>query len=58
VAMDRAVPHNYVINIDFDGNDAWVATAKGLGWAIGEGYYKGLRRQDGSPASAGSPVRP
>jgi hypothetical protein len=56
--MDRAVPHNYVINMDFDGNDAWVATAKGLGWAIGEGYYKGVRRPGGSPASAGSPVRP
>ncbi len=58
VDMDRAVPHNYVINIDFDGNDAWVATAKGLGWAIGEGYYKGVRRPGGSPAAAGSPARP
>ncbi len=58
VDMDRAVPHNYVINIDFDGNDAWVATAKGLGWAIGEGYYKGVRRPGGSPPSAGSPARP
>jgi hypothetical protein len=58
VDMDRAVPHNYVINIDFDGNDAWVATAKGLGWAIGEGYYKGVRRPGGSPASIGSPARP
>jgi len=58
VDMDRAVPHNYVINIDFDGDDAWVATAKGLGWAIGEGYYKGVRRPDGSPVSAGNPARP
>ncbi len=58
VDMDRAVPHNYVINIDFDGNDAWVATAKGLGWAIGEGYYKGVRRPAGSPASAAGPVKP
>jgi ligand-binding sensor domain-containing protein len=58
VDMDRAVPHNYVINIDFDGNDAWVATAKGLGWAIGDGYFKGVRRPDGSHATAAGPVKP
>ncbi len=57
IDMDRAVPHNYVINIDFDGNDAWVATAKGLGWAIGDGYYKGVRRPGSSPSS-GSPAKP
>ena len=48
IDMDRAVPHNFIINIDFDGNDVWVATAKGLGWAIGDGYYKGVKR----PAAA------
>jgi ligand-binding sensor domain-containing protein len=42
--VDRTVPHNYVINLDFDGNDVWVATAKGVGWGIGEGYYKGVKR--------------
>jgi len=43
VAMDRNVPHNYVLWVDIDGNDAWVGTSKGLGWAIGNGYYAGLR---------------
>jgi ligand-binding sensor domain-containing protein len=37
------VPHNFEINMDIDGNDVWVATAKGLAWGIGEGYYAGLR---------------
>jgi len=37
------VPHNFEINMDIDGSDVWVATAKGLGWGIGEGYYAGLR---------------
>jgi ligand-binding sensor domain-containing protein len=46
IDSDRGVPHNYIINLDFDGNDAWVATAKGLGHAIGEGYYPGLRRAE------------
>lgn len=56
VDMDRAVPHNYIINIDFDGNDAWVATGKGLGWAIGEGYYKGVRRP--GAGNSGNPAKP
>jgi len=37
------VPHNFEINMDIDGSDVWVATAKGLAWGIGEGYYAGLR---------------
>jgi len=37
------VPHDFIINVDIDGDDAWVATSKGLGHAIGEGYYKGLK---------------
>jgi len=37
------IPHNFVICADFDGNDAWVGTSKGVGHAIGEGYYPGLR---------------
>jgi len=45
------VPHNFIINLDFDGNDVWVATGKGLGRAIGEGYYPGVRRPgEGRPA--------
>lgn len=43
IDMETGVPHNFIINLDFDGNDVWVATGKGLGWAIGEGYYPGLR---------------
>jgi hypothetical protein len=43
VDMEKAVPHNFIINIDTDGNDVWVATGKGLGWAIGEGYYAGVK---------------
>lgn len=43
IDMERGVPHNYVVAVDFDGNDLWVGTSKGLGWAIGEGYYSGVR---------------
>ena len=43
VDMPEAVPQNFAIYIDHDGNDTWVATGKGLGWAIGEGYYPGLK---------------
>jgi ligand-binding sensor domain-containing protein len=43
VDMEKAVPHNFVISLDTDGNDIWVGTGKGLGWGIGEGYYAGVR---------------
>jgi len=43
VATEMSLPHNYVLGADFDGNDAWIATSKGLGHAIGDGYYPGLR---------------
>jgi branched-chain amino acid transport system substrate-binding protein len=44
VDMEKAVPHNFIIAVDVDGNDTWVGTGKGLGWAIGEGYYAGVKK--------------
>lgn len=38
------LPNNYVLAIDVDGDDVFVATAKGLAWGMGEGYFPGLRR--------------
>jgi hypothetical protein len=45
VDMPVGIPHSFIINADIDGNDVWIATAKGLGWGIGEGYYRGLRER-------------
>jgi ligand-binding sensor domain-containing protein len=45
VELPVAIPHNFIINYDIDGSDVWVATAKGLGWGIGEGYYPGLKQR-------------
>jgi ligand-binding sensor domain-containing protein len=45
VEMPESIPHNFIINADIDGNDVWLATAKGLGWGIGEGYYPGLQER-------------
>jgi len=45
VEMPRSLPHNYALWVDFDGSDAWVGTSKGLAWAIGTGYYGGLRNR-------------
>ena len=44
------VPHNYVLWVDIDGDDVWVGTSKGLGHAIGKGYYAGLR--SGKPVTS------
>jgi ligand-binding sensor domain-containing protein len=38
-----SVPHNYVLCVEFDGNDVWVGTSKGLARAVGAGYYRGLK---------------
>jgi hypothetical protein len=43
VDMEKAVPQNFIICVDHDGRDTWVGTGKGLGWAIGEGYYPGVQ---------------
>jgi len=34
VAVTTAPAHNYVLGIDFQGDDIWVATAKGLSHGI------------------------
>ena len=34
VAVSTAPAHNYVLGIDFQGSDIWVATAKGLSHGI------------------------
>ena len=39
------VPHNYIINMDLDGPDVWIATAKGVAWGSGDGYYPGLKER-------------
>ena len=43
VDMPRSIPHNYTLWVEFDGDDVWVGTSKGVGWAIGSEYYKGLQ---------------
>jgi hypothetical protein len=45
IEMPVGIPHSFIIGVDFDGNDVWVATAKGLGWGQGEGYYPGLKER-------------
>jgi len=45
VRMPRCIPHNYALWVDFDGDDVWVGTSKGVGWAIGSGYYEGLNER-------------
>ena len=37
------VPQIFIICVDFDGDDVWVGTSKGVGHGIGEGYYPRLR---------------
>jgi len=43
VEMPKCVPHNYTLWVEFDNNDVWVGTSKGVAWATGSGYYSGLK---------------
>ena len=43
VPLAKSLPHNYALWVEIDGNDVWVGTAKGLGWAVGDGYYPRLK---------------
>jgi len=43
VEMPLAIPHNYVLWTEVDGNDIWVGTSKGLARGIGKDYFAGIR---------------
>jgi ligand-binding sensor domain-containing protein len=45
VDMEKSVPQNFIICAEMDGKDAWVGTSKGLAWAVGTGYYPGVRKR-------------
>jgi hypothetical protein len=34
ISVDTAPAHNYILGVDFQGDDLWVATAKGLSHGI------------------------
>src|SRR5271165_4695965 len=45
IDLERTLPHNYILGLDIDGDDVWIATSHGLAWAIGKGYYPGVRKR-------------
>ena len=49
IDMAQCIPHNYTLWVEFDGNDVWVGTSKGLGHGIGHGYYKGIKGSESKP---------
>jgi len=55
IETDLNIPHNYVLWVEIDGNDAWVGTSKGLAWAIGPDYYAGLEEPKAVETAGGSP---
>jgi len=40
VKTPTGIPHNYTLCVEFDGDDVWVGTSKGLGRATAEGKNK------------------
>jgi ligand-binding sensor domain-containing protein len=54
--LERAIPHNYALWVEVDGDDIWVGTSKGLAWGKGAGYYPRLRSQAQLAAQANRPA--
>ncbi len=61
------VPHSFVINADYEGDDVFIGTSHGLGWGIGEGYYPRLKERsligkapepEAAPAVTAADARP
>ena len=55
--IPKSIPHNHTLWVELDGNDAWVGTSKGVGWAIGSGYYKQLKDRVGYKADIKAPKK-
>ncbi|MCP4896212.1 MAG: regulator [bacterium] len=45
VSTDLDLPNDFVIAVEFQGDDIWVGTGHGLARGIGGGYYEGLSGQ-------------
>jgi ligand-binding sensor domain-containing protein len=43
IEMDKGLPHNYGLCVEFDGSDVWVGTSKGVGHGRGTNYYPRLK---------------
>ena len=43
VATKGAIPNKFVLCVDFQGDDVWVGTSKGLARGKGKGRWPGLR---------------
>jgi len=52
VRSPHGIPHNYALWTEFDGDDVWVGTSKGLGHAKGTRYYPGLKDRPAHTRSA------
>jgi hypothetical protein len=43
IELEKGVPHNYALSVEFDGDDVWVGTSKGFARGRGAGYYPRLK---------------
>ena len=41
------LPNHFVMTCEFQGDDLWIGTGHGLARASGEGFFKGLKNQEG-----------
>ena len=52
VAVESAPAHNYILGVDFQGDDIWVATAKGLSHGIRVSQHAALSTAPKVPPDA------
>jgi hypothetical protein len=54
VPTKGAIPNNFVICVEFQGDDVWAGTSKGLARGIGKGRWVGLKEEHEKKAPAAS----
>jgi len=56
VPTKGAISNNFVICVEFQGDDVWVGTSKGLARGIGKGRWVGLREESEKTAAPAEPT--
>lgn len=57
IPLEVSIAHNFIIGVDFDGDDVWVATAHGLSHGTGKGYYSGVKKDADRPKAIAATIQ-
>ena len=53
VATDLTLPNDFVIAVEFQGDDVWIGTGHGLARGVGSGFFEGLSKPEAEERKEG-----